>query len=56
VSRIGGAEAPTAAVALYAVNADGSLTPISSNPPSGDPLVLHDRRGGPEGITFSPAG
>ena len=45
-----GAEAPSAAVGLYAVQADGSLTP------DGAALVLHDRRGGPEGLAFSADG
>jgi 6-phosphogluconolactonase (cycloisomerase 2 family) len=45
-----GAETPTAAVGLYAVNEDGSLTP------TGTPLALHDRRGGPERLNFSPDG
>jgi 6-phosphogluconolactonase (cycloisomerase 2 family) len=45
-----GAETPTAAVALFAVQADGSLVP------DGTPVVLHDRRGGPEGMAFSSDG
>ncbi|MHC4450287.1 MAG: lactonase family protein [Planctomycetota bacterium] len=45
-----GAEAPSAAIGLYVVQADGSLTP------AGAPVVLHDRRGGPEGLTFSADG
>jgi len=45
-----GAETPSAAVGLYAVQADGSLAP------AGAPIVLHDRRGGPENLTFSADG
>ena len=45
-----GAEAPSAAVGIYTVNPDGSLAP------AGEPLVLHDRRGGPEGMAFSADG
>ena len=45
-----GAEVPSAAVGIYVVQADGSLTP------AGPPLVLHDRKGGPEGLTFSADG
>jgi len=45
-----GAETPTAAVGLYAVAPDGTLIP------NGAALTLHDRRGGPEGLTFSADG
>ncbi|MDH3591084.1 MAG: lactonase family protein, partial [Planctomycetota bacterium] len=45
-----GAETPSGAAALFTINADGSLTP------TGEAFVLHDRRGGPEGLTFSADG
>jgi len=45
-----GAEKPSAAVGLYTVNGDGSLTP------AGEPLVVHERAGGPEGMAFSADG
>ena len=45
-----GAETPSAAVGLYTVNADGTLTP------AGAPLFLHERKGGPEGLVFSADG
>ena len=44
-----GSELPPA-VALYTVNGDGSLSP------SGQPVVLHDGQGGPEGMAFSADG
>ena len=45
-----GGERPSAAMGLYAVNADGSLTP------AGAPFVIHNRKGGPEGLVFSADG
>jgi len=45
-----GAETPSAAVGLYTVSADGTLTP------AGTPLFLHGRKGGPEGLAFSADG
>ena len=45
-----GGERPSASVGLYTVNGDGSLAP------AGPPLVMHDRKGGPEGMAFSADG
>jgi len=45
-----GAETPSAAIGVYLVNPDGSLAP------AGEPLILHERKGGPEGMAFSADG
>jgi 6-phosphogluconolactonase (cycloisomerase 2 family) len=45
-----GAETPSATVALFAIAPDGSLAP------TGSPLVVHGRKGGPEGIVYSADG
>jgi 6-phosphogluconolactonase (cycloisomerase 2 family) len=45
-----GAETPSATLALFGVAPDGSLAP------AGSPLVVHGRKGGPEGIVFSEDG
>ena len=45
-----GGERPSAAMGLFAVDGDGSLTP------AGAPFVMHGRKGGPEGLVFSADG